>query len=357
MKTEQLTTFLVAPENTVVEAMQKIDCNARGILFVADEKRKLLGVITDGDVRRWLLKTGRLQGEVCQIMNANPKVIHRKELGIAREFMAKHSITALPVVNSKGVISDIVFREELNENQIKKNVGLKDVPIVIMAGGKGTRLYPYTKILPKPLIPIGDVPIMERIIDKFRDFGAETFYLTVNYKKNMIKAYFAETAQTYNINYVEEDKPLGTAGSLGLIKHRFQKPFVVINCDILVHADYGEIYKYHEASGNELTIVASLKNITVPYGVLHARENGVIESMEEKPSLSYFVNTGMYILNPELFADIPEDTFFHMTDLAEKLLKEGRKVGMYPISEESFLDMGEFEEMRRMEEKLNMKSE
>ena len=233
---------------------------------------------------------------------------------------------------------------------------LSDVSVVVMAGGKGTRLYPYTKILPKPLIPIGDVPIMERIIDKFRDAGVENFYATVNYRKSMIKSYFNDQMIDYKMCYVEENKPLGTAGSLKLIPERFDKPFIVTNCDILIHADYSDIYKYHQESGNELTIVSALKNIVVPYGVIHSSENGAVEFMEEKPKLSYFVNTGMYILNANLVDDIPEDEFFHMTHLADKLLAEGRRVGMYPIGEDSFLDMGEFEEMHRMEEKLNLKS-
>ena len=357
MKTEQLSTFLIFQEATVVEAMQKIDANTKGILFVADKNRRLLGVITDGDIRRWLIKTGELSGTVEQIMNKNPKVIYRKEIALAKEFMKKHSITALPVVNSKGVISDILFRGMLETVEKKPKCDLGEVPIVIMAGGKGTRLYPYTKVLPKPLIPIGDIPIMERIIDRFRDYGVKDFFATVNYRKNMIKSYFSEALIDCKISYVEEDKPLGTAGSLSLIEQKFEKPFIVTNCDILIHADYDDIYHYHEEVGNELTIVTALKNIVVPYGVVHSTENGAIQSMEEKPKLSYFVNTGMYILNPELLKDIPQDTFFHMTDLANKLLAEGRKVGMYPISEDSFLDMGEFEEMHRMEAKLNLKSE
>ena len=156
---------------------------------------------------------------------------------------------------------------------------------------------------------------------------------------------------------MEEKRPLGTAGSLQLIDGKFKEPFIVTNCDILIHTNYADMYRYHIESENELTIVTALKNIVVPYGVIRASENGRIECMEEKPRLSYFVNTGMYILNPDLLKEIPEDTFFHMTDLADKLLAQGRQVGMYPISEDSFLDMGEFEEMHRMEEKLNLKSE
>lgn len=356
MKTEQLLPYFINKSNTVVEALQKIDLNSKQILFVVDSNRKLEGIITDGDIRRWLLKTGELQGTVSEFMNTAPKVIYRKDVKSAVKFMKNAKITALPVITSKGIVSDIIFRDDIDKIEENSCGKLNDVSVVIMAGGRGTRLYPYTKILPKPLIPIGDIPIMERIISKFRDADVKVFYATVNYRKGMIKSYFNDMTKDYTINYVEEDKPLGTAGSLKLLPKRFDKPFIVTNCDILIHADYNDIYKYHMDSGNELTIVSALKNIVVPYGVIHSSENGAVESMEEKPKLSYFVNTGMYILNPNLVDDIPKDEFFHMTHLADKLMKEGRRVGMYPISEDSFLDMGEFEEMHRMEEKLNLKS-
>ena len=299
MKAEQLDKFLISSESTVVEAMQKIDSNARGILFVTDNKQKLTGVLTDGDIRRWLIRTGDLQAAIEKFMNTAPKKIVKKEQNRAKMLMQQYSITALPVVTAKGVVSDIIFRDE--KAAVHKDIKgtLKDVPVVIMAGGKGTRLYPYTKILPKPLIPIGDIPIMERIITKFCEYEVQHFYATVNYRKNMIKSYFSESERDYSIHYVEEDKPLGTAGSLQLIQNKFEKPFIVTNCDILIHADYEDIYRYHKESGNELTIVTALKNIVVPYGVVHSSENGVVQSMEEKPKLSYFVNTGMYILNPE----------------------------------------------------------
>lgn len=357
MKTEQLMEFLISPDGTAVEAMQHIDRNAKGILFVVEDHQKLIGVVTDGDIRRWLIKSGDLQAQVQRFMTRSPKVIYRKDIKQAQEYMTKYSITALPVVTAKGCVTDIILKEQNTDVVVEKSTGLAGIPVVIMAGGKGTRLYPYTKILPKPLIPIGDIPIMERIIDRFCEYGVHDFWATVNYKKSMIKSYFAETDRNYEITYVEEDKPLGTAGSLRLIEGVPEKPLIVTNCDILIDADYEDLYKYHQESGNELTIVTALKNIVVPYGVVHSSENGAIMSMEEKPRLSYFVNTGMYILNPDLLEEIPEDTFFHMTDLADRLLQQERKVGMYPISEDSFLDMGEFEEMHRMEKKLNLKVE
>lgn len=356
MKNAEIKNFLTLQTATVVEAMQKIDLNAKGILFVIDTKENLIGVLTDGDIRRWLIKTGSLQGTVEKIMNKNPKKVYCNEIKTARQIMRDNLLTALPVVTNKNIISDIVFREDniLKKKEVNKTRILESVSVIIMAGGKGTRLYPYTKILPKPLIPIDDIPIIERIIEAFREFGVKKFYATINYRKNMIKSYFSEMSINYQLNYIEEDKPLGTGGSLCLIKDKIEKPFIVTNCDILIHANYEDIYNYHIETKNELTLVVALKNILVPYGVIHSSENGLIRAIEEKPQLSYFVNTGMYILNAELIQEVPKDTFFHMTDLVNKLLKQDRKVGMYPVSEDSFLDMGELEELHRMEQKLKL---
>lgn len=358
MNSEQLNKFVIYENQTIVEALQKIDLNAKGILFILNDKDRLVGTLTDGDIRRWLIKTGNLNGNLTNIMNKAPKFICRKDITSAQQFLKKYSITAVPVINTKGKIIDVIFKsDEKIEDNVKDTSTLSGTTVIIMAGGKGTRLYPFTKILPKPLIPIGDIPIMERIIDRFVDYGVDSFYATLNYKKNMIKSYFSDIQTSYEINYVEEDKPLGTGGSLHLIKESFIAPIIVINCDILISADYSDIYKNHIENGNDMTIVTALKNIIVPYGVINLGESGNISSIEEKPRLSYFVNTGMYIINPDIISKIPKDTFFHMTDLTQKLLNEGKTVGMYPISENSFLDMGEFEEMHRMEEKLNIKAE
>lgn len=357
MNLEHLNKYIAYPDTLVVDAMQKIDINAKGILFIVDDAQKLIGTITDGDIRRWLIKTGDLKAEIIHLMNKNPKYVFSTDSSQAIELMARHKINAMPIVTPDHVLCDIIYRGDIVESAKEKKHLLKDVPVIVMAGGKGTRLYPYTKVLPKPLIPIGDIPIMERIINRFQEYGVHRFFATVNYRKNMIKSYFSDMEGNYSIEYVEEDQPLGTAGSLHLIEEEFTKPVIVTNCDILVRTDYDELYKYHCESGNEITIVSALKNIVVPYGVIHAKENGTIEEMEEKPKLSYFVNTGMYVLNPEALKKIPKDTFFHMTDLTNLLMKEGKKVGMYPVSEDSFLDMGEFEEMRRMEQKLDYKSE
>lgn len=338
----------------IVEAMEKIDANSCGILFLVDDNNKLVGVITDGDIRRFLIKTGDLNTKVSVFMNQKPMCLFAEEKGTARSRMLEKNITALPIVDRQKNVLDIILENEDVITGIESDA-LSDVPVIIMAGGKGTRLYPYTKILPKPLIPIGDIPILERIINRFCEYGALEYYMTVNYKKGMIKSHFAELQPNYHIEYVEEDQPLGTAGSIKLINKTFDVPVIITNCDSLIGADYEDIYNHHKKSGNVMTIVSALKNIEVPYGVLRFAENGIVTAVEEKPKLSYLINTGMYIVNPEILEKIPENTFFHMTHLMDTLMKEGLQVGMYPISEDLFLDMGEFEEMRRMEEKLNIK--
>lgn len=354
MNTEILKKYLANESISIVEAMRKIDLNAKGILYITDPSGKLRGSVSDGDIRRWILKTGELEGAAIEAACKNTVYLLTRDVGQEEKMMQKEQISSIPIVDADHVVVDIRFRNSCFTNQeLSTSQGLCKTSVIIMAGGKGTRLYPYTKILPKPLIPIGDVPILERILNRFFHFGAKKFYLTVNYKKEMIRSYFAELKLPYEIKYIEEENPLGTAGSIRLIKEKFHVPVIVTNCDTLIDVDYDKILDYHMESCNDMTIISSLKNMSIPYGVLHLKEHGIVTSMEEKPQLSYFINTGMYIVNPEFLDLIPKNRVFHMTDLAEKMIKNGKKVGMYPISENAFWDMGEFEEMKKMEERIN----
>lgn len=355
MVERQIESFVADRHMALVEAMQKVDDNSNGILFVTDEADRLCGTLSDGDIRRWIIHTGRLDVEICFVMNKNPRYITVDDEQNPYNYMEAEKISALPILDKDGCIHAIVFANDKANHHVIKTDSLKNIPVVIMAGGEGTRLYPYTKILPKPLIPVGDVPIMEHIIDYFCRYGIQNYYVTVNYKKTMIRSYFSEVSRPYHIQYIEEDCPLGTAGSLSLIDKSFDAPFFLTNCDILIRADYEDIYNYHRKSENVITMVTALKNDIIPYGVVYAKENGEVCRIEEKPRRSYFVNTGMYVINPQIIQMIPKDTFFHMTDLMAQVMQKGLKVGMYPVSEDSFLDMGEFEEMKRMEEKLDLK--
>lgn len=345
--------LFIDKNTTIKQTIKKLDDTAKKILLVTEEE-KLKGIITDGDIRRWILKNGDLTRECSIIMNTNPIYVYQKNQHNAKKIMKEKMIEAIPILNEKQEVIDILF---WNDNFDSKFNHLKNIknPVIIMAGGKGTRLYPYTKILPKPLIPIGDTPIVERIIDRFNGYGCEQFYLTVNYKKNMIKAYFDEVDRDYSINYVEELKPLGTAGSLSLLKEKIKDTFFVSNCDILIDGNYSNMLKYHKENKNKITLITSLKHFVIPYGIVELDQNSLVEKMNEKPEYDYLVNTGMYILEPEILKDIPENEFYHITELINDYIKKGEKVGVYPVSEKSWLDMGQLKEMESMIESLGVK--
>lgn len=351
---DKLKQLLVSPQANVRDAMRVIDEFAHRAVLVADENRKLLGIVSDGDIRRWILKNGGLESMVTAVMNAAPMVLSQHaDADTARKIMLEHKIEVLPVVGEDGLLLSAYLWLDLFGNKTA-SLSQLDNPVVIMAGGYGTRLYPYTKILPKPLIPIGEKPIIEHIIDRFCAQGCDDFYLTVNYRAGMIRAYFAEQEADYSVHFIEEGKPLGTGGSLHLLHGVLDRTFFVSNCDILVEADYADILRHHRQKGYRLTVVASLKHYTVPYGVMELNESEQLQSTREKPELTWLVNTGMYVLEPEALADIPRDTFFHITDLINHYLENGIPVGIYPVSEKAWMDMGQIDEMREMMRRMGV---
>jgi dTDP-glucose pyrophosphorylase len=346
---ENIKKYVSQQNISIIEAMKIIDSNAKGILYIIEDDWRLVGSVSDGDIRRWIIKTGNISGDISGLINHEPKFVRVNEKDAALSLMEQYKLRSVPVVDANGALVDIMFGAGVKPVGTPKT-GLEDIPIVIMAGGKGTRLYPFTKILPKPLIPIGDVPILERIMDNFHDYGADDFYLVVNYKKEMIRAYFNEQKNAYKLNYIDEETPLGTAGGLRLIDADFQGPLIISNCDVIVNANYGEALKYHVSSGNDITIISSIRSTKIPYGVIRTNDEGLLESIDEKPNVVNLINTGLYIINPVVISMIPEGKFYNMTDVISDMIERKMRVGTYPIGEEAFLDMGEFEEMKRMEE-------
>lgn len=340
MLQHDLSIYLAQPNITLVDAMRQIDNNAKGILFITDGERHLLGSLTDGDIRRCIIRTGDLQKKASEAMLTQTRYFTLQTIEDPHAYMEALKIHALPVLDGEGRIVDIIFYDADDTGTSKE---LKDVPVVIMAGGQGTRLYPYTRVLPKALIPIKEKTISEHIIDSFAAFGCEEFWFVLNHKKNMIKAFFAEQSHKGTIQYVEESKVLGTGGGVRLLQGKINDTFILTNCDILIRDDITKIYRHHKEHKNRVTMVCSLKEYTLPYGVVHTGEGGAIQSMEEKPKMSYLVNTGCYIVEPDVIDMIPENTEIGFPDVIENQRQAGEKVGIYPISENAWLDMGEMD--------------
>lgn len=341
--------LLITEEKTILQAMDLLNRSDQKILFIHCN-HKLLASVTDGDIRRWILKGGGLDASIKLAANYSPIYLDENKSYLADQVMKEASIGAVPLINKEKEIKRILF---LNEKCEKVEMFDENVSVVIMAGGIGSRLSPYTKILPKPLIPIGDLPISEHIINQFKKYGCNDFKMIVNYKRNMIKAYFNEIEKDYKVNYIIEEKALGTGGGLSLLKNAMTSTFILTNCDVLINYDLNSIYKYHKECGNVITMICPLKNFTVPYGVVTISYNGDVESIQEKPSLVFYVNAGCYFIEPEVIQGLEYNEPIDFPDVIKKCLKEGKKVGVYPIDESAWLDMGQIDELEKMKERLN----
>ncbi|MGN0983432.1 MAG: nucleotidyltransferase family protein [Gemmiger sp.] len=344
LKVEEL---FIPEAATVLETMRKLDETGQRIVFIAPEGR-LKAVVTDGDIRKFFLRGGTLESPVAEAANYTPKSLPIAERGRAREILQTCGIDALPLLDKRGVIIDIVFAHGLDVDN-RKHAGL---PVVMMAGGLGTRLYPYTKILPKPLIPVGEQPIAELIIDRFRGFGCNEFTLVVNYKRGMIKSYFGDLEKDYTVHFVDEDVFMGTGGGLCLLKGRIDRTFFFTNCDTLLDVDFGDIYEYHRQHGHLITMVCAFKHYTVPYGVVELGEDGSIAAMREKPELNFLTNTGVYVVEPRVVEEMRDGEKIGFPDVIKRYRDAGEKVGIYPISESSWMDMGQMEELEKMRQRL-----
>lgn len=352
-KQERITRITIAKNSDLLNALKKMDETVSKLLLVFDGS-KFIGVLSVGDVQRAIISNKPLSTHVCDVMRKEITLATSYEdLETVKQRMLKHRTELMPVVDLNEDLVDVYFWDDFFQEKHLSNVEQLNIPVVIMAGGKGTRLKPITNIIPKPLIPLGEKPIIEEIVDRFYELGVTDFFLSVNYKHEMIKLHFDSLLlKKYKLNYVIEDIPLGTGGSLYLIKDQIKTTFFVSNCDIIINQDYSEIYKYHKAHENELTIVAALKYWTIPYGTLETKEDGELVSLKEKPEIVSKINTGMYILEPHLLQEIPDNTFWHITDLIERILERGGKVGVFPVSQGAWFDIGEWKEYNSTMKKL-----
>lgn len=353
IKNDQIKKIVISKDLNLLEAIKIMDAADRKLLMVLEEE-KFIGLLSLGDIQRALIRKQDFSIPISEIL--------RKEFTVARQqlteaaikkMMLQHRTEFMPVLDKEDKLVDVLFWDEVFEEERQGEKEKKDIPVVIMAGGFGTRLRPLTNIIPKPLIPLGNQTILEVIIERFKELGSQDFYLSVNYKADMIRNYFDEKNNLdVNISHFIEDKPLGTAGSLHLLNNEITTSFFVSNCDIIIDQDYRDILEYHQANKNEITLVSVIKNFNIPYGTIETGEGGLVKSMKEKPTFTFYINAGMYILEPHLINEIPKNEFFHITDLIDKIMKREGRVGVFPVSEGAWSDIGEWDKYKATLNKL-----
>lgn len=341
--------IVISADIRLLDVLEIMDKAERRLLIVCEGKA-FLGVISIGDIQRAILAKRDLQEPVRNFLRKKVTFARdHEDVGQIKRIMQQKKIECMPVVNQENLLVDTIEWQDIFDVPAPGERAKLDNPVVIMAGGKGTRLLPITNLIPKPLIPVSDKTIIEEIMDHFSAFGCRDFYISLNYKADVIKNYFQEkNNQNYSIQYVQEDIPLGTAGSLYLLRDQLNKTFFVSNCDILTEVNLQDLLDYHQNSGNQITVVSVLKSFQIPYGTLETKENGVLTELREKPSMSYQINSGVYVLEPEVFQYIQDNEFLHITDLIKRLMNHGKRVGVFPISDGSWYDMGNWDEYLKL---------
>ncbi len=355
MALEEFKSIIINKDAHVRDALVQLEANEQRILFVVENGNHLVGSLTDGDIRRWILMDNSLTAEVEKVCYRGTYYVESGyDLTQVKAVMRRKKISYVPVLGPGREIKEfLVWNKLINGRIIKKTPGRIAADVVIMAGGKGTRLDPFTKVLPKPLIPIGEKTILEYIIDKFLPYQINHFYISIGHKAKIIRSYFEELSPDYKISFITETKPLGTVGALKKLEGKVGRNIILTNCDIIIEANYADLVKHHNEQGNDITIVASLKNFRIPYGVCSLNTSGKLVRLDEKPEYDMLVNTGMYVLNPGVLKYIPNDAFFHATDLIDAIMHRA-KIGIYPIGANSWIDAGEWVEYKKAIETLNL---
>lgn len=345
---EKIKPRIISPSASLLDAMKQMDKVKVKTLLVF-EKEQFEGIVTIGDIQRAIINNIDIKESVNRILNKNKIYGYQSEgKESIRNKMRRMRAEVMPILDEQGKLVDVWFWNDLFKKAELTQREKINLPVVIMAGGKGTRLKPITNVIPKPLVPIGDKTILETILDQFEEIGCTKFYMSVNYKADIMKYYLSQLDHKYDIEFFQEEKPLGTIGSVSLLKGKITTPFFVSNCDSINEQDYRDVYDYHINNRNDLTIVTMVKSFKIPYGVIETGQDGLMVALSEKPELTFQVNTGVYILNPSCIEEIPEGEFFHITHLMEKIKARGGRVGCFPVSEHAWKDMGEWPEYLKM---------
>lgn len=334
-------------KSTLKEALEIIDSGAMQIALVVDSNDRLIGTITDGDIRRGFLKGLSLDSSIDSIIYATPTTA---QIGDTKEEILKVAVSKklhqIPVLDNNGRVVDLLEIDELLKPKEKSN------RVVLMVGGLGSRLRPLTKTTPKPMLKVGSKPILQTIIEKFVEYGYTNFILCVNYKSHIIKKYFGDGSNFgVKIEYVHEKKQMGTAGALSLIEEPFGEPFFVMNGDLLTNVNFDHLEAWHIANDATATMCVREYEFQVPYGVVEV-EDGKVVSIKEKPTHKFFVSAGIYMLSPKALEFVPKNQFFDMPTLFEKLIELNKSTVSFPLRE-YWLDIGRVEEYEKANEEYN----
>ena len=337
---------------SIKKALQLIKKNGAKALVVVDRNDKLIGSLSDGDIRKAILKNISLNKNIKNIFYKKPKYLVQGQYSkqSLNNLIHKNNFTIIPVIDDFKKVKEIITLQSLSKNKtkiLKRKSILNKVPCIIMAGGKGTRLQPFTDVLPKPLIPIKKQTVIERIINNFTDYGVNKFLISINYKAEILKAYFKELKPKYKLKFITENKPLGTVGSLSKVSKREGKNFFITNCDTISDVNLGDMYKFHIKNNYDVTLLTSSKIHKIPYGVCHVAENGDLKNIEEKPKFNFLVNVGLYLVNNEVIDFIPKNKIFHFTDLIKVLQKKKYRIGLFPVYINNWLVVGEWDEFKK----------
>ncbi|MDD3363417.1 MAG: nucleotidyltransferase family protein [Syntrophomonas sp.] len=331
----------ISPDTTIVKAIEIIDQAALQIALVINDKGQLLGTVTDGDIRRSILRHLSLEEPVNKIMNTAPRFVYREQSRQKAILLMKNSkLRQIPIVDEYQRLVGLEIADEILSPPPRDNW------VILMAGGLGKRLNPLTEICPKPLLKVGDKPVLETILESFIVQGFKHFYISVNYKAEMIIEHFGDGSNWgVEIKYLHEKTGLGTAGALCLLSARPEEPLILMNGDILTKINSGQLLDFHKKNRTEATICVKEQQSQIPYGVVTIDKNR-LKNIEEKPVRSFFINAGLYVFNPGVLDYVPDDSYFDIPDLLKILLKNGKEIGIFPIRE-YWIDIGRFDDYER----------
>ncbi|SMO61155.1 nucleotidyltransferase family protein [Solitalea koreensis] len=338
---------IIAHTSSARDALRQLD-NLPSLdertLFVLDEDEKIVGSVTDGDIRRGLLNDKEISNQVMVFMNPGFKFLEEDmlDLGKIAEFRAK-DIHLIPIINKSKHIVRLL--------DLKKQHSVIPVSALIMAGGRGERLRPLTDLTPKPMLKVGAKPIIEHNVDRLASFGIQEIYISVKYRGEQIERFFGDgSSKELQIKYIHEEQPLGTLGALGLIQEFKNEHVLVMNSDILTNIDYEDFYKFYLESGADLCIASIPYQVKIPYAVLETSDNTIL-SFKEKPTYTYYSNGGIYLMNKSLQEMVPESQLYNATDLMEEMISQGKKVAHYPVLN-YWLDIGRHEDFLKAQEDI-----